>query len=64
MQEDSVLLWKMVVANPLLNKTNLILFLNKCDIMKEKLASGVRFGRFITSYGDRLNDFEATSACE
>ncbi|EIM82115.1 G-alpha-domain-containing protein [Stereum hirsutum FP-91666 SS1] len=60
--EDSVLLWKMVVANPLLNKTNLILFLNKCDIMKEKLASGVRFGRFITSYGDRLNDFEATSA--
>lgn len=54
----------MVVANTLLNKTNLILFLNKCDIMKEKLASGVRFGRFITSYGDRLNDFEATSACE
>lgn len=54
----------MVVSNPLLNKTNLILFLNKIDIMKEKLANGVKFGRFITSYGDRPNDFEATSNCE
>lgn len=63
-QEDSVLLWKMVVSNPLLAKTNLILFLNKCDIMKEKLASGVKFNKFITSYGDRPNDFEGTSTCE
>ena len=32
--------------------------------MKEKLANGAMFNKFITSYGDRPNDFEATSGCE
>ncbi|KAJ6506745.1 guanine nucleotide-binding protein alpha-4 subunit [Mycena sanguinolenta] len=59
--EDSVLLWKIIVSSPLLKNTNLILFLNKCDILKKKLASGQRFRQHVTSYGDRPNDFENCS---
>ncbi|KAI0065277.1 G-alpha-domain-containing protein [Artomyces pyxidatus] len=59
--EDSVLLWKNIVSNKLLAKTNMVLFLNKCDILKEKLAAGVKFSRFITSYGNRANNFDSTS---
>ncbi|TFY53235.1 hypothetical protein EVG20_g10208 [Dentipellis fragilis] len=59
--EDSVLLWNTIVANPLLARTTMVLFLNKCDILREKLEAGIQFGRYITSYGDRPNDFESTS---
>ena len=63
-QEDSVLLWKSIVSNPLLAKTSLVLFLNKTDILQAKLADGVRFGHYIVSYGNRPNDYESTSTCE
>ncbi|KAJ7078833.1 guanine nucleotide binding protein, alpha subunit [Mycena belliarum] len=59
--EDSILLWKAIVSSPLLQETSLILFLNKCDILKAKLASGQKFGEYVVSYGDRPNDFEHTS---
>ncbi|KAF8136929.1 guanine nucleotide binding protein, alpha subunit [Boletus edulis] len=58
---DSFLLWKSIVSNPLLKKTDLVLFLNKCDILRTKLESGIRLGDYITSYGDRPNDFESAS---
>ncbi|KXN84487.1 Guanine nucleotide-binding protein alpha-4 subunit [Leucoagaricus sp. SymC.cos] len=61
--QDSVQLWKDVISNQLLQHTNMILFLNKIDIFREKLESGVRFSDYVTSYGDRPNDFESTSAC-
>ncbi|KAJ3574609.1 hypothetical protein NP233_g1644 [Leucocoprinus birnbaumii] len=32
--EDSLLLWKSLVSNPLLAKVNIILFLNKCDLLQ------------------------------
>ncbi|KAK2459334.1 hypothetical protein APHAL10511_008648 [Amanita phalloides] len=60
--EDSVSLWKALVSNKLLRNTNLILFLNKSDILTAKLKAGVRLADFIVSYGDRPNDFEHTSA--
>ncbi|KAK2467858.1 hypothetical protein APHAL10511_000153 [Amanita phalloides] len=56
--EDSILLWKSIVSNPLLKRTQVILFLNKVDILKAKLKAGVRFGDFVISYGDRPNEFE------
>ncbi|GLB37329.1 putative guanine nucleotide-binding protein alpha-4 subunit [Lyophyllum shimeji] len=59
--EDSILLWKSVVSNPLLKSTNIVLFLNKIDILKTKLAAGVAFGSYVVSYGDRPNDFESIS---
>ena len=62
--EDSVLLWKSICANPLLGKTNLILFLNKIDIFQAKLAAGIPFGQYIISYGNRPNDYANTSACK
>jgi hypothetical protein len=58
---DSFLLWKSIASNPLLKKTDLVLFLNKCDILRAKLESGIRLGDYITSYGDRPNDFESAS---
>ncbi|KAM6492716.1 Guanine nucleotide binding protein (G-protein), alpha subunit [Amanita muscaria] len=59
--EDSVHLWKSVVSNKLLKNTNLILFLNKIDIMKMKLNAGIRMADYILSYGNRANDFERAS---
>jgi len=59
--EDSVLLWKTIVSNPLLAKTSIVLFLNKVDIFKAKLEAGIKLSKFILSYGDRSNDFESTS---
>ncbi|CAL1709080.1 unnamed protein product [Somion occarium] len=59
--EDSVLLWKSIVSNKLLAATNIVLFLNKTDILKQKLQAGIKFADHLVSYGDRPNDFESTS---
>lgn len=58
------MLWKTIVSNPLLFKTNLVLFLNKTDILKAKLRGGIRVSDYILSYGKRPNDYENASACE
>ncbi|TFK98539.1 G-alpha-domain-containing protein [Pterulicium gracile] len=57
----SVLLWKAIVSNPLLKSTNLMLFLNKCDILDAKLRSGIKLADYVTSYGERPNVFEEAS---
>ncbi|EJD01920.1 G-alpha-domain-containing protein [Fomitiporia mediterranea MF3/22] len=54
--DDSMQLWKMVCSNKLLARTELVLFLNKCDLLDRKLKNGVRFGDFVKSYGDGEND--------
>jgi len=59
--EDSLLLWKSVVSNRLLAEVNVVLFLNKCDLLQTKLNAGVRVNHHMTSYGDRLNDYESVS---
>ncbi|SJL11028.1 uncharacterized protein ARMOST_14429 [Armillaria ostoyae] len=53
--EDSYMLWKSVCACKLLSRTQLILFLNKCDLLQAKLARGVKIRDFVPSYGDRGN---------
>ncbi|KAJ7685901.1 guanine nucleotide binding protein, alpha subunit [Mycena rosella] len=58
---DSLDLWTAVVSNKLLAKTNLILFLNKVDILQSKLASGIRMSDFLPTYGLRPNDFDSAS---
>ncbi|KAF9551729.1 G-alpha-domain-containing protein [Agrocybe pediades] len=60
--EDSYKLWSMLASNPLLKHTNLILFMNKIDMLKNKLESGVRLKDYVISYGDRPNDVENTTA--
>ncbi|KAF9003249.1 guanine nucleotide binding protein, alpha subunit [Cyathus striatus] len=60
--EDSVMLWTNICSNQLLKNTNLILFLNKSDILRAKLASGIKLSDYVVSYGDRPNDLDNTSA--
>ncbi|KAI0674554.1 G-alpha-domain-containing protein [Trametes maxima] len=56
--EDSVLLWKEVCSNKLLAKVDLVLFLNKCDILASKLKSGIRLAKYVRSFADRPNEPE------
>ncbi|KAJ7460374.1 G-protein alpha subunit-domain-containing protein [Mycena galericulata] len=58
---DSLEVWKAIVSNKLLEKANMILFLNKVDILQAKLASGIRLADFLPSYGRRPNDFDSAS---
>ncbi|KAJ7660060.1 guanine nucleotide binding protein, alpha subunit [Mycena rosella] len=59
---DSVNLWTTIVSNKLLANTNIILFLNKIDIMKSKLESGIQLVDYVNSYGKRPNDLESASS--
>ncbi|KAI0275481.1 G-alpha-domain-containing protein [Gloeopeniophorella convolvens] len=59
--EDSLLLWRAVVSNKLLEKVPIVLFLNKCDLLQEKLEAGVQLKNHLITYGDRPNDYESVS---
>jgi guanine nucleotide-binding protein subunit alpha len=59
--EDSYLLWKSVCACKLLAKTQLILFLNKCDLLQAKLMRGVKIRDCVPSFGDRKNEISAAT---
>ncbi|KAL0955368.1 hypothetical protein HGRIS_001616 [Hohenbuehelia grisea] len=54
--EDSFILWRAVVSTKLLQKATMIVFLNKCDLLKRKLRSGVQVRKHLPSFGDRPND--------
>ncbi|KAF7329875.1 G-protein alpha subunit [Mycena kentingensis (nom. inval.)] len=54
--EDSTLLWRSICGSKLLTKTQLILFLNKCDLLKRKLKRGIKLKTYLPSYGDRPNE--------
>ncbi|KAG8903143.1 hypothetical protein FRC01_009315, partial [Tulasnella sp. 417] len=59
--DDSLQLFTLICSNPLLKNCHLVLFLNKTDILKKKLEAGVKVKKYITSYGDRPNDYEHVS---
>ncbi|KAH8107450.1 G-alpha-domain-containing protein [Phellopilus nigrolimitatus] len=59
--EDSMLLWRSVISNKLLADVNVVLFLNKCDLLKAKLDAGVSLAYHMYSYRDRPNDYESVS---
>ncbi len=42
----------------------LILFLNKCDLLDAKLKSGIRLSKYVRSFGERNNDSETAQKCE
>ncbi|KIL64804.1 hypothetical protein M378DRAFT_11161 [Amanita muscaria Koide BX008] len=54
--EDSVLIWRTICSSKLLAKVTLVLFLNKTDILKRKLKSGIRVAKYLVSYGNRPNE--------
>ena len=53
-----------MVSNRLLANVNIILFLNKCDLLKGKLEAGVSLAYHMPSYRDRPNDYDSVSKCE
>ena len=61
--EDSFMLWKAVVSSKLLAKTSIVLFLNKCDLLEQKLLGGVKVKDYVHSYGDRPNDVAHATKC-
>lgn len=58
-----MLLWKAVCSNKLLANVDLVLFLNKCDILGAKLSAGVSLAKYVRSYGDRANDVDSVCKC-
>ncbi|KDQ18140.1 hypothetical protein BOTBODRAFT_155240 [Botryobasidium botryosum FD-172 SS1] len=59
--EDSFLLFKAICSNKLLHNVSIVLFLNKCDLLRAKLEAGVPVNKYIISYGDRPNDYTNVS---
>lgn len=62
--EDSIILWSSICASKLLAKTQLILFLNKCDLLRRKLKRGVKVNQFLPSFGDRPNEVNSVVKCK
>ncbi|KAF9456865.1 guanine nucleotide binding protein, alpha subunit [Collybia nuda] len=58
---DTFKLWQMICGNKLLAQVELILFLNKFDILAAKLKAGVQFGKYVQAYGSRPNELKAVS---
>ncbi|KDQ57357.1 hypothetical protein JAAARDRAFT_35986 [Jaapia argillacea MUCL 33604] len=56
--DDSLQLFTQICSDPLLKKVHLVLFLNKIDVLRSKLANGVQVTKYITSYAPRENEFE------
>jgi hypothetical protein len=61
--EDSLLLWRGIVSNKLLEGVPIVIFLNKCDLLREKLEAGVQLKNHLITYGDRPNDYESVAKC-
>ncbi|KAF9068855.1 guanine nucleotide binding protein, alpha subunit [Rhodocollybia butyracea] len=58
---DSMKLWRMICSNKLLASVDLILLLNKIDILDAQLKAGVQFSKYVTSYRDKPNETEAVA---
>jgi len=61
--EDSMIIWKAICSNRVLERTTVILFLNKMDVLAAALKSGLRVRDYVTSYGDQPNDVSSVAKC-
>ncbi|KAF5386063.1 hypothetical protein D9615_002701 [Tricholomella constricta] len=59
--DDSLQLFNAICSNKLLVNAHLVLLLNKADLLRKKLAAGIKVRKYITSYGDRPNVYENVS---
>jgi len=59
--DDSLQLFTEICTNQVLKDLHLVLFLNKTDVLRAKLAAGIKVKKFITSFGDRPNDYTEVS---
>jgi guanine nucleotide-binding protein alpha-1 subunit len=62
--EDTYMLWQTLCSLQMLSKTQIILFLNKCDLLEQKLRAGVQVRTHVPSFGDRSNDVDTVKKCE
>ena len=62
--EDTYMLWQTLCSLQMLSKTQIILFLNKCDLLEQKLRAGVKVRTHVPSFGNRSNDVETVKKCE
>jgi hypothetical protein len=62
--EDTYILWQTLCSLQILAKTQIILFLNKCDLLEQKLRAGVKVRTHVPSFGDRSNDVDTVKKCE
>jgi hypothetical protein len=62
--EDTYMLWQTLCSLQMLAKTQIILFLNKCDLLEQKLRAGVQVRTHVPSFGDRSNDVDTVKRCE
>lgn len=58
---DSLQLFTAICSNKLLKSAHLVLLLNKADLLKKKLEAGIKVRKYITSFGDRTNNYEEVS---
>ncbi|KAJ6526972.1 guanine nucleotide binding protein, alpha subunit [Mycena vulgaris] len=58
---DSLQLLISICTNKLLKNAQLVLLLNKTDILREKLEAGVQIRQYIMSYGNRPNNFSTAA---
>ena len=58
------MLWQAVCSNKLLEKVEIVLFMNKCDILDRKLKSGIRLSKYLRSFGVRPNDLDTAQKCK
>jgi len=56
--DDSLQLFTQICSNALLKSVHLVLFLNKTDLLKAKIDRGLKVRKYITSFGERSNDYE------
>ncbi|GLB39277.1 putative G protein alpha subunit [Lyophyllum shimeji] len=58
---DSLKLWRMICSNKLLASVELILFLNKLDILNAKLEAGIQFSNYVKAYAGKPNDTKSVA---
>ncbi|TEB37471.1 G-alpha-domain-containing protein [Coprinellus micaceus] len=59
--DDTFALWKTICSNKLLAKVQIILFMNKTDILRKKLESGIKVRHYIQEFHDKGNDYETVA---
>jgi len=61
--EDSIIIWKAICSNKILERTTIILFLNKMDVLASALEGGLQVHDYVTSYGNLPNDVPSVAKC-
>ncbi|KAF8741044.1 hypothetical protein AX14_005951 [Amanita brunnescens Koide BX004] len=62
--QDSTELWTSICSSELLAKSQLIHFLNKCDLLHRKLKRGIPLKKYLKSYSERQNDVTSAVKCQ